>query len=317
MRRYALRRLAFLPLILLVVSIGVFGLLRWLPGQDPADVIAGQGATEAQKERIRDELGLERPIVVQYLDWVGGILRGDFGRTFRGEAPIAEEFRNKFPMSFQLIMMSLVVSTIAGVGFGVLSAVFRNRLPDYGVRVFAVLGASIPEFFLLIMLIIVLPWMVFGYARPLGGYVPFYEDPLRNLQLLGPPAIVIGLAGAAPLMRLVRTTMLEVLRSDYVRTARSKGLRERTVIFNHGVRSALTPIVTAVGAAFLTIFSGSVIAETILSIDGIGRWFFQSTLMRDLPVIQFLAIYTAFLVVIVNLIVDLSYAWIDPRVQYR
>jgi len=315
MLRYALRRLAWLPIILFAVSTIVFVLLRVLPGQDPADVIAGQGATDEQKSRIRADLGLDDPLWQQYTDWMGNTLRGDFGTTFEGEKPIRDEFTRRFPASFQIILMGLIISAILGIGFGIISALFRNSLPDYGVRFGAVAASSIPEFFLLTLLII-LPSYWWNYSMPVGGYVAIYDEPWTNLRLMLPAAAVIGVAGSAGLMRLTRTTMLEVLRADYVRTARAKGLRRHTVILSHALRNAGTPIVTALGTAFIAVFGGSIIVEQILSIQGLGSWFFRAALIRDLPIVQFLSIYTAFIVVVMNLIVDLSYGYIDPRVRY-
>jgi peptide/nickel transport system permease protein len=211
--------------------------------------------------------------------------------------------------------MSLVIATIVGVGFGIISAIWRNSPIDYAVRIFAVLASSIPEFFLLTLLIVI-PMSLWQYSQPVGGYVSLLDDPITNLRLIGPAAIIIGVGGSAGLMRLTRTTMLEVLRSDYVRTARAKGLPGRGVVLNHALRNALTPIVTTVGTAFVAIFSGSIIAEQILSIRGLGQWFFEAAGLRELVVMQFLTLYTAAVVVLVNLIVDLSYGFIDPRVRY-
>lgn len=323
MLRYALRRLLWLPVILFGVSAIAFFMLRGLPGQDPAAAIAGQGATKPQLERIRSDLGLERPVVRQYLDWLGGLLRGDFGREYRSGggdassgAPIRQQFWTRFPRSFELIFLSIIISSIVGIGFGVISALWRNSPIDYAVRIFAVLAASIPEFFLLTLLIII-PSYLWRYSQPVGGYVSIFEDPWRNLRLIGPAAVIIGIGGSAGLMRLTRTTMLEVLRSDYVRTARAKGLRAHTVVLSHALRNSLTPIVTAIGTAFVAIFGGSIIAEQILSIQGLGEWFFTAAFIRDLPVVQFLTVYTAGVVVLVNLVVDLSYGYIDPRVRYN
>lgn len=317
MLRYTVRRLAWLPIILFGVSALAFFLLRAMPSQDPADVIIlGPGATEEQKREVREQLGLERNVFVQYGDWVGGLVRGDFGEGyFSGGRPIRDEFNSRFTPTFQLLVMSLAIATAMGVGFGIISALWRNSPIDYFVRVFAVLAGSIPEFFLLTLLIII-PLKLFAYSQPVGGYVSIIEDPIRNLRLIGPAAIIIGIGGSAGLMRLTRTTMLEVLRSDYVRTARAKGLRGTGVVMSHALRNALTPIVTTVGTAFIAIFSGSVIAERILSIRGLGEWFFTASLQRDLVVVQFLTVYTAAVVVLMNLLVDLSYGLIDPRVRY-
>jgi peptide/nickel transport system permease protein len=331
MTRYALRRLSFLPIILLAVSIFTFVLLRVLPTEDFADVLGGQGATQAQKEAIRDKYHLRDPIFPitfdtsapfvgvqrnsQYGNWLGNALRGDFGATYQSNKSVRDEFVRRFPATFEIVALSLLISVVTGVTFGILSALYRNSPLDYGVRIFAVLGTSIPEFFLLTLLIII-PSYLWQYSQPVGARAPIYEDPITNIRLFGPAALILGIGGSAGLMRLVRTTMLEVLRSDYVRTARAKGLRQRTVVLTHALRNAGTPIVTAIGTAFIAVFGGSVIAERILSIDGNGLFFFFSTFSRDLPVIQFLAVYTAAVVVLSNLVVDLSYAWVDPRVKY-
>jgi peptide/nickel transport system permease protein len=315
MLRYTLRRLAWLPVILFAVSIIAFVMLRALPGQDPAAAMAGQGATPEQVDRIREELNLDRPIVEQYWEWVRGAVVLDFGEEFRSQKSITEEFKRRFPPSFQIITMALAFSALFGITFGVLSAMFRNSKLDYGVRTFAVAASSIPDFFLLTLLIII-PSYLWRYSMPVGGYIPLWEDPSHNLRLMLPPAIILGIGGSAALMRLTRTTMLEVLRSDYVRTAHAKGLRQRTVIVTHALRNAGTPIATALGTALITVFGGSVIVETILSIQGVGGWFFTAAFIRDLPVVQFLTVYTACVVVLVNLAVDLSYAYIDPRIRY-
>jgi peptide/nickel transport system permease protein len=272
--------------------------------------------TEECRDQIHEQLGLNDPIPVQFMDWASGILQGDFGETYFGERDIREEVIRRFPASAELIILSLVISVFLGVSFGIISAVRRNSTVDYGVRLFAVFGQSIPEFFLLILLIVI-PSILWNYAAPSGGYVSFLDDPWRNVQVYVPPAIILGIGGAAGIMRLQRTTMLEVLRSDYVRTARAKGLASNTVIVTHAFRNTLAPLVTVIGAAFTAIFGGSVIAERVMSIDGMGVFFLQAVTQRDYPVVQFLVLYTATVVVIVNLIVDLSYAWIDPRVQYR
>lgn len=315
MLRYTLRRLAWLPIILIGVSTIAFFLLRGLPGQDPAAVIGGSDATPEQREEISEELGLERPLMVQYGEWLGNLARGDFGRDYFSNQPVRDQFVRRFTPTFQLLLMSTAIATVVGVGFGIVSALWRNSPIDYFVRVFAVLASSVPEFFLLTLLIVV-PSVLWSYSQPVGGYVSIIDDPVRNLRLMGPAAIIIGIGGSAGLMRLTRTTMLEVLRSDYVRTARAKGLRGGGVVLQHALRNALTPIVTTVGTAFVAIFSGSVIAERILSIRGLGEWFFMASFQRDLVVVQFLTVYTAAVVVLINLIVDLSYGFIDPRVRY-
>lgn len=315
MWRYTLRRLSFLPLIIVGVSIITFILLRVLPG-DPAAIMAGQNASPEQIQTIRDDLGLEKPIVVQFFNWVGDLAQGDLGHTYYGNRDILDEVVRRFPASAELILLSLAISVAVGTSFGIISAVLRNSSMDYTVRLFAVLGQSVPEFFLLILLII-LPSIVWNYAAPIGGYVSILDDPWRNLRMYLPPSLILGIGGAAGIMRLQRTMMLEVLRSDYVRTARAKGLTTWTVIVSHAFRNTLAPLVTVIGTSFTLIFGGSVIAERIMSIDGLGVFFLQSVQLRDFPVVQFLVLYTAAVVIVANLIVDLSYAFIDPRVRYR
>ena len=316
MWRYALRRLSFLPLLMIGVSIITFFLLRVLPQQDPAILMAGQNATPEQIAAIHKELGLDKPIVVQFFDWVSDVARGDLGTTYYGKRDILDEVVRRFPASAELILLSLAISVVTGVSFGVISAAMRNSPFDYVVRLLAVLGQSVPEFFLLILLIM-LPSILWAYAPPSGGYVSPFEDLWRNIRMFGPPSLVLGIGGSAGIMRLQRTTMLEVLRSDYVRTARAKGLGGYNVVMTHAFRNTLAPLVTVVGASFAAVFAGSVIAERIMSLDGLGVFFLNSVILRDFPVVQFLVLYTATVIILANLVVDLSYAYIDPRVRYR
>ena len=318
MWRYTIRRLAFLPVIMLAVSIITFLLLRVLPGQDPAVLMAGQNARPEDVERIHEILGLDRPIAVQYIDWMTDVLRGDPGTTYQsnGQRTILDEVKRRLPHSAELVLISLCISFVMGVSFGVISAMKRNSAIDYVVRLFAVLGQSVPDFFLLLLLIVI-PWTLWNYAPPIGGSKAIWTDPMHNIRMYGPPALILGIGGAASIMRLQRTTMLEVLRSDYVRTARAKGLSTWGVIARHAFRNTLTPLVTVLGTSFTLVFAGSVVAESVMGIDGVGIFFVESAIRRDFPVIQFLVLYTAVVVVLANLIVDLSYAYIDPRVKYR
>ena len=202
-----------------------------------------------------------------------------------------------------------------GVTFGVITAVKQDTPVDYGFRVFAVFGQSIPDFFLLILLI-VLPSIWWNYAPPAGGHVSIFDDPWTNLRLYLPPTILLGIGSAAAMMRLCRSTLLEVFRQDYMRTARAKGLAGRNVVIKHGLRNALIPLVTLIGAQIAALFFGSLILEQIFSINGLGQFFLASSITNDYPVVQFLVLYTAIVVMGINLIVDLSYALIDPRVKY-
>jgi peptide/nickel transport system permease protein len=316
MRQYALRRLAFLPVIAIAVSLITFLTLRLPISDDPALLLAGQQAPKDQVEAIRKDLGLDDPLPVQFAHWMADLARGDFGETFRGKQPVWPEVKNRMPVTFEILLLSVVFSTVIGVSLGIATAVKQNTPLDYGFRIFAVFGQSIPEFFLLVLLI-VLPSLWWNYSPPVGGHISFFEDPLTNLRLYLPPTLMLAVGGSAGMMRLTRSTMLEVLRQDYVRTARAKGLPARSVILRHGLRNASIPIVTVVGGHITALFFGSLILEQIFSINGIGQFFFQSVLQRDFPVIQFLVVYSALLVVTMNLIIDLSYAVLDPRVKYR
>ena len=272
MWRYALRRIAFLPVIIFAVSIITFVLLRVLPDQDPAVLMAGQNATPQQVQAIHEQLGLDKPIVVQYIDWVSDVGRGDLGETYFGRRDIGDEIQRRFPASAELVLLSLFVSLIVGVSFGVLSAVMRNSSLDYVVRFFAVFGQSVPDFFLLILLIII-PSIIWNYAAPIGGYVAPWEDPWRNIRIYVPPSLILGIGGAAGIMRLQRTTMLEVLGSDYVRTARAQGLGAWAVIMGHAFRNTLSPLVTVVRTSFTLIFARSVISARQTSLDGFDAFF--------------------------------------------
>jgi peptide/nickel transport system permease protein len=225
------------------------------------------------------------------------------------------EIQRRWPVNLEILILSVGFSTIFGVGFGVMTAVKQNSPTDYGFRVFAVFGQSIPDFFLLILLI-VLPSIWWNYSPPVGGHVSLFEDPYNNLRLYLPPTILLGIGGAAGMMRLTRSTLLEVFRQDYMRTARAKGLAGRKVVIQHGLRNAMIPIVTLLGGQVTALFFGSLILEQIFSINGLGQFFLISAITSDFPVVQFLVLYTAVVVCLMNLLIDLSYAWIDPRVKY-
>ncbi len=315
MWRFALRRLAFVPLIAIAIGAVTFFLLRILPG-DPATVLCGPQCTEEHREEIRQALGLDRPLVEQYFDWMKDVATGNLGTSLYGGRDVLDEVVRRLPVSFEIMVMTLLFSGTLGITFGILSAVMRNSPLDYGVRTFAVFGQSIPDFFLLTLLIVI-PSILWTYAPPAGGYVAFFDDPWTNLRMFVPPTLILSVGHATGLMRLVRSTMLEVLRSDYVRTATAKGLHPRTVILRHAFRNTLAPVLTVLTFTIATAFSGSVILERVMSIQGLGNFFFQSVYARDLPVVQFIVLYTAMIVVLLNLLQDLSYAYIDPRVRFR
>jgi peptide/nickel transport system permease protein len=331
MWRFVLRRLLFIPIIAIGIGTLTFVLLRVLPG-DLALVFCGQGCTQERLDEIRATLGVDKPIFPitgqldppfvdvhsddQYTDWLGDVMTGDLGTSFYGGQDVLGEIIHRLPASFEIMLLTFIFSGSIGVTFGILSAVMRNSPLDYAARTFAVFGQSIPDFFLLTLLIVI-PSIIWNYAAPVGGYVSFFDDPWTNLRMFVPPTLILSVGNGAVLMRLVRSTMLEVLRSDYVRTAQAKGLHPRAVILRHAFRNTLAPIITVLSFTIATAFSGAVILETVMSIDGLGVFFLRSVIIRDLPVVQFTVLYTALIVVLLNLMQDISYAYIDPRVRYN
>jgi peptide/nickel transport system permease protein len=307
--------MAYLPLIAVVVSAITFFTLRLPYSSDPVILQCGMECSKAQEERIRESYGLDQPAVEQYFRWLGKVATGDFGRTFRGQQPVGHELWIRLPATLELMGLSVVFTAIFGIAFGVLAAARQDSILDYVARVFAVLGQAVPEFFLLVLLI-VLPSLWWNYSPPVGGHVSLLDDPVANLRLYVPPTLVVAIGGSAVLMRITRSSMLEVLRQDYVRTARAKGLPIRAVIGRHSLRNALIPIVTVIGSYIVALFFGAVVIERVFSINGLGMFLIESGLTFDFPVLQFLVLYTAFVVIVINLLVDLSYAVIDPRVKY-
>ncbi len=314
MRRYILRRLLIAGFILVFLSIITFVILRIAPG-DPAVLRLGPGATEEQIDAEHERLGLNEPFIAQYFDWVGQILRFDLGESnFNGE-PVLNSIRTRLPTTIELMALTLALTTTIGILAGVLSALYRNSALDYVVRVTSIFGLSVPAFWVATLVLIV-PNEQWGYAPPIGKTIGFFDDPWDNLRQFGPPALVLALGPAASVMRLTRSTMLEVLRQDYVRTARSKGLRERVVVGRHALKNAMIPVVTVLGLQFVALLGGSVIIESIFTLNGIGRYFFQAIFTSDYQVVQTLTLYIGAIVVLTNLGIDILYAWLDPRIKY-
>lgn len=316
MRQYTLRRLSYVPIVVIAVSLITFFTLRLPWVTDPAILMCGMNCSVENEEIIRDSMGLDDSIGIQFVNYVKDVATGDFGKTFRGQQPVAQEIVKRLPVTFEIMGLAMFFTTVMGVTFGVLSAVKQNTFTDYALRVFAVLGQAIPDFFLLVLLI-VLPSLWWNYSPPVGGHVSIFEDPWTNLRLYVPPAFVVALSSSAVMMRVTRSSMLEVLRQDYVRTARAKGLSEGVVILSHSLRNALVPIVTIIGSYLIALFFGSVIIELVFSINGVGQFLLTSALAYDFPVLQFLVLYTALIIMVINLAIDLSYALLDPRVKYR
>jgi peptide/nickel transport system permease protein len=314
MQRYIIRRLMMAVVIVWFISVAVFVLLRVSPG-DPALLQQGINATPEKVAAVHKELGLDDPMPVQYLHWINDLLHGDLGTSVLTQTSVTHEFRGRFPISLQLMVMTVFWIVIIGIPLGIISAVKRNSVPDYIVRVFAIIGLSVPGFWVA-TLTLMIPAQLWGYAPPLGVQVGLFENPGDNMRQFLPASLVLALASIASIMRLTRSTLLEVLRQDYVRTARSKGLRENAVIIRHALKNSLIPVVTVLGLLVAGLLGGSVIIEQIFALRGVGQYIFASLLQKDFPVAQSLVMYTAVVVVLLNLAVDLIYAVLDPRIRY-
>jgi peptide/nickel transport system permease protein len=310
----ALRRLFSAIPVLFIVSLISFGLMRLIPG-DPAASIAGTSATPAQIEQLRRDLGLDEPLLMQLLHYYQGLLQGDFGKSLLLGKGVLAATMERLPVTIGLSLYALVLTLLIGVTSGIIAALRQNTWVDQVAMMIAMLGISIPNFFLGLLMIIFfavqLGWL------PSGGYVAFSQDPIGWLRSTTMPAISLALLQAGLLARITRSGMLEVLRQDYVRTARAKGLPERQVILKHALANALIPIVTVVGIIISLLLSGAVVTEALFSLPGMGQLLTQAVLSRDYPMVQGgLLLVTTFLVV-VNILVDILYALIDPRVRYE
>ena len=310
----ALRRLLSAIPVLFIVSLISFGLMRLIPG-DPAASIAGTSATPAQIEQLRRDLGLDEPLLMQLLHYYQGLLQGDFGKSLLLGKGVLAATMERLPVTIGLSLYALVLTLLIGVTSGIIAALRQNTWVDQVAMMIAMLGISIPNFFLGLLMIIFfavqLGWL------PSGGYVPFTQDPIGWLRSTTMPAISLALLQAGLLARITRSGMLEVLRQDYVRTARAKGLQERQVILKHALANALIPIVTVVGIIISLLLSGAVVTEALFSLPGMGQLLTQAVLSRDYPMVQGgLLLVTTFLV-LVNILVDILYALIDPRVRYE
>jgi len=315
MRQYALRRIALAVPTLFLVSVIVFLLMRLMPGDVVTRMVEGQGYAPTLAA-LRHELGLDRSMPVQYADWIGGIvLRGDFGRSYWTRQSILEEFVHRFPVTLELALLTILISVVLGIAAGIISAARQDTAADYVSRVLAILALSVPYFGLAVVVVVV-PSIYFKWT-PVWTYVAFTADPLANLKIMLVPALVFGVTRAGPIMRIMRSSLLEVLRQDYIRTAWSKGLGERTIVLRHALKNAMIPVISLVGLQIPLYIGGSVIIEAIFRLPGVGLFFFEALGKLDYPVVQSVNLIIATMVVALNLLVDLSYAFLDPRIRYR
>ena len=315
MKRYILRRVLHLVPVLLGVSIVVFLVLQLAPG-DPAEIMLGPEATQADLARLRAELGLTEPLPVQYARWLALVARGDLGRSFWTRRPVLPEVLDRFRATLVLTGTGLLLSTVLGIALGVASATRPNSLLDRVSAMASLFGASMPVFWLGIVLMVVFAlWL--GWLPASGMYAPYGGGNLQDLLAhLALPAVTIAAASTTIVARLTRSTLLDVLGQDYVRTARAKGLGEGRVVVRHGLQNALIPIVTVVGVQVGYLLGGAVLTETVFAWPGVGTLMLQAILQRDFPLVQGCVLIVALTFVLVNLVVDLLYAWLDPRIRY-
>ncbi|MBN1563362.1 MAG: ABC transporter permease [Anaerolineae bacterium] len=333
MATYLARRLIEAVPVIVGVSILVFLLLHLIPG-DPALAILGERATEENVAVIRERLGLNKPLYEQYFIWVGNMIQGDLGNTVRGNIPVANEISSRFPATIELSLSALTIAVLVGVPMGILSGIRRNSLIDTASMFIALFGVSIPIFVLGLLLIYIvgveLHWLPFvsrlsssvQLERVTGlhtvdaiiaGDWTALKDALNHLIL---PAVTLATVPMAVIARITRSSMLEVLNQDYIRTARAKGLRSYVVVIRHAFRNAMLPIVTIIGLQLGTLLSGAVLTETIYSWPGVGKWLFDSIIARDYPIVQSMTLIIAMIYIVVNMVVDVLYAVIDPRIRY-
>lgn len=313
MLAFIVRRLLLLIPVLLIVGVIVFALLHLAPG-DPASMMLGRDATTEQKEALRAQLGLDEPLAVQFVDWFWGVLRLDFGESLFIGKPVSEALLERVQPTGLLALYSLTLSIVIAIPAGVLAAVRPNSLLDRVLMILSISGAAIPGFFFSILLILL--FAVFLDWLPSGGYVDIGDDPIKHLSYMVLPSVALGFSGAGFLARIVRSTMLDVLNEEYVRTAYAKGLPQRHVVLLHALRNALIPVITVIGILLATTLGGAVVIETVFNVPGMGRLLVQSVTRRDFPVVQGAVMTVAAVEVLVMLLVDILYAFIDPRIRY-
>jgi len=312
MLRYLTKKLITLVLLLFLVSITVFSVLFVLPG-DPAQIILGIHATPEALDGLRADLGLDKPFLGQYADWIGGLLTGRSHQSIHYKMPVFDLILDSLAVTAPMALLAMVFAVIISLPLGIYAARNQNRPGDVTVMFFTQLGLATPEFWFGILLILLLSVQLGWFAA--GGFPGWTADPLGSLKALLLPAFALGVIRASILTRLTRSSMLEVLREDYVRTARAKGLRERTVVYVHALRNALIPVLTIMGLQLGQLLAGAIIIENVYFLPGLGRLVFNAIGQRDLPVVRDIVLFMAAAVVVVNFIVDLAYAYVDPRVK--
>ena len=314
MRAYLIRRLLLFIPVLIGISLAVFLLMHLIPG-DVVDGLLGIEATDELREQLTKQFGLDLPWYKQYLNWMSGVIKGDFGYSLRTGKAILPEILNRFKVTFELTIISAVISWIIAIPLGILAAVKRNTWMDGTARVLALFWVSVPNFALATLLLLFLS-VKFNYY-PALKYTAFFDNPVENLQTLIFPALVLGAIMAGSVMRMTRSSILEVLKQDFIRTIRAKGAKERIIIFRHALKNSLLPIITIIGMQIGYLLGGTVITEQIFSLPGLGLFILTGINQRDYPVVQGSILFFAVIFVIINLIVDILYTYIDPRINYK
>ena len=313
LRRYLAKRLLIAVPSLLIASLIVFTLPRLLPG-DAVQLMLAEKAYAKDVDELRAKLGLDRPLAVQYVEWLGRVAQGDLGESLWTRRPVLQELGQRLPITLELAFFALAFALLIALPVGVISAARADTLQDYLARSAAIVGLSVPGFWLATLLI-VLPAIWWGW-RPVAEFTEFGTNPLAHVAQFLLPALILGVAAGAALMRLTRGMLLEVLRQDYVRTAWAKGLGERVIVLKHGLRNAIIPVVTLLGTQLPQIFGGTVVIETVFGLPGMSRFLFDAINQRDYPVIQGVNLVVVSTVVMINLAVDALYAVLDPRIRY-
>ncbi|MFW6266564.1 MAG: ABC transporter permease [Halanaerobiales bacterium] len=312
-KSYLLRRLILLVPLLLGITLLVFISINFIPG-DPVKIMLGIEATGEMVEQLRIEHGLNQPLYIQYFSWLGRIMKGDFGRSIVSGNAVASEITKRWPVTLQLVFLSSALSIIIAIPAGIISAVKQNSFVDYFIRVISLSFISLPSFAMAIFLILFVS-LVYGWMPPLG-FANLWESPLIALQILALPVIALGVRLSAVLSRMLRSTMLEVLREDYIRTARAKGLKERTIVYKHAVKNAFIPVLTMIGMQIGYLIGGTVIIELVFSLPGLGRFLLTGIHNRDFPVVMAITLLIAVSFALINTIVDILYGVFDPRIKY-
>jgi peptide/nickel transport system permease protein len=313
MTTYILKRLVSMAPVLLLVSVVIFSLIHLTPG-DPVVAMLGEEATPEARDRLRAQLGLDKPIPVQYATWLTRALTGDLGRSIRTNQPVAEAISQRLPVTIELAILALAIALTIALPAGIIAATRRGTLADVGSTILALLGVSMPGFLLAVFLVYIfslqLRWL------PPIGYVSPLQDLVGNLKAMVMPAIALGAFAAGATARLTRSTLLEVLGQDYIRTGWAKGLDEGAVVRRHALKNALIPVVTVVGLQLGNLLGSAVVTETIFALPGVGRLVVDSIYQRDFPLVQGVTLYLALIFLFVNLVVDMIYAYLDPRIRY-